>query len=184
MLGLPVDAHIYVVPVKLHKIHPDFDALLDQILLRDPLGIALFFKDDADPDWRFQFGRRLDKTLSPGPRKQIRFAQWLTEDDLIQVVHNSDVVLDPLHFGMGATGRLIFAIGTPVVTLRGPLMRARVCASMCDLLDLDECVTNSGTEYVDRALHFARDAVARQNVFDKMHRNAAALYENDSVKNR
>ena len=181
MLGLPTEVHIYVVPVKLHKIHPDFDALLDQILLQDPQGIALFFKDDADPDWRFQFGRRLDKTLSQGPRQRIRFAQWLSEDDLIQVVHNADVVLDPLHFGMGATGRLIFAIGTPVVTLRGPYMRARVCASMCDLLGLADCVASSSTEYVAKALHFAHDAQARQAVFDAMHRNAAALYENEAI---
>lgn len=181
MLGLPTDTHIYVVPVKLHKIHPDFDALLDQILLRDPTGIALFFKDDADPDWRFQFGRRLDKTLSPGPRKQIRFAQWLSEDDLMQVVHNCDVVLDPLHFGMGATGRLIFAMGTPVVTLRGPYMRARVCASMCDLLGLDECIADSAEDYVTQALHFANSPQARQAVFNKTHRHAAALYENDAI---
>jgi protein O-GlcNAc transferase len=181
MLGLPIAVPIYVVPVKLHKIHPDFDALLDQILLQDPTAIALFFKDDADPDWRFQFGRRLDKTLSPGPRKQIRFAQWLSEEDLIQVVRNSDVVLDPLHFGMGATGRLIFAVGTPVVTLRGQYMRARVCASMCDLLGLGDCVATSGDDYIQKALHFARDGAARQSVFDRMHGNAAALYEVDAI---
>lgn len=180
-LGLPEGVPLYVVPVRLQKVHPDFDALVSRILQQDPHGLVLFFKDHEFDDWRHQIGRRFDQTLHPHVRSRVRFAQWLDEDSLLQVLHASDVILDPLHFGMGATGRLAFATGTPVVTLRGACMRARVCASMCDLLDLGDCVADDADGYVARALRAAHDLAWRASIRARMLGNSAALYEVDSV---
>lgn len=180
-LGLPEQVPLYVVPVRLHKIHPDFDALVSRILQQDPTALVLFFKDNEFEDWRHQIGRRFDHTLHPDARTRVRFAQWLDEESLLHVLHASDVILDPLHFGMGATGRVAFATGTPVITLRGAFMRSRVCASMCDLLDLGDCVASDADGYVARALRAAHDSNWRAAIAQRMQANANALYEVDSV---
>ena len=39
--GLPDDAHLYVCPQSLFKIHPDFDRALVELLRRDPQGLVV-----------------------------------------------------------------------------------------------------------------------------------------------
>ena len=42
--GLPEDAHLYVCPQTLFKIHPEFDQLLAGILQGDPAGVVVFIE--------------------------------------------------------------------------------------------------------------------------------------------
>ena len=45
--GLGADRHLYICPQSLFKLHPDFDAMLAEILRRDPAGELLFVQGSS-----------------------------------------------------------------------------------------------------------------------------------------
>ncbi len=90
--GLDPARHVYLCPQTLFKFHPEFDAVLAEILKRDPEGDLVVLEGRA-PNWTRRLQQRWKQTLPDGERR----VQFLAAQP------HADVMLDPLHFGGGNT---------------------------------------------------------------------------------
>lgn len=179
-LGLPVGKNIYICPMTLFKLHPDFDEAITQILRLDPLGVVIFFAAKNQPNWQKSIEERFDKTVAADVRSRISFIPWLVDSkDFMSVLEKSNVILDPFHFGLGSTAIITCAVGTPFVTKPGKFARGRYGYYYCRLMNLMECVANDTEDYARKAVAIATDGSLRESIKIKLLANNGALLGND-----
>jgi len=117
-LGLPEGKRLYMCPMKLQKMHPDFDEAIAGILAIDKEGVVVLFEDGKFPVWKQNLDKRFMQTIPLEVRERIIFLPWLkNKTDFISALAEADVILDPFHFGSGSSLSFIFATGTPLVTV-------------------------------------------------------------------
>lgn len=144
-LHLPHDQHLYVCPQTLFKFHPDFDAILAQILEEDPLG-ELVLLEGRLPEWTHRLRRRFRRTL-PEQGRRVRFLPAIPRKDFLSLLATADVLLDPIHFGGGNSSIEALAVGRPVVTMRGDFLRSRITSALYEEVGLQELIAGSGEAY-------------------------------------
>ncbi|MEP7154216.1 MAG: tetratricopeptide repeat protein [Betaproteobacteria bacterium] len=178
-LGLPEGQHLYMCPMRLQKMHPDFDEAITRILQIDDTGVVVLFEDVE-----LKFGKKLllqrfEKTVPADVRERVVFLPWLkNQTDFMSAIAAADVILDPFHFGIGSTAMTTIAIGTPMVTKAGEFMRGRVGMWLCELMELPECITHDTEAYAQKAVQLAGNPALRESVVAKMRKNSHRLYEN------
>ncbi|MDP2829657.1 MAG: tetratricopeptide repeat protein, partial [Sulfuricellaceae bacterium] len=183
-LGLPERRHIYMCPMKLQKIHPDFDEAISRILQIDSNGVVVLFEDHQHPSWKALLEKRFDETILGDERERILFLPWINEyADFISANAVADVVLDPFHFGIGSTIIATFAVGTPIVTKPGEFMRGRVGMGFCKMMGLMECIAEDTEGYAQKAVAIASDKLMREKISAKILNNSHLLYENKQPVN-
>jgi protein O-GlcNAc transferase len=188
-LGLPESGNIYLCPMTLFKIHPDFDQAINEILNRDKNGSVIFMKDRSHPHYHTSLQERFDRTIAQAHRTRILFISWISDsDDFMRVIDASNVVLDPFHFGIGTTAIQVCSVGTPFITLPGKYMRGRAGLYWSKLLAIEEeCVASSVNDYVRKAVEIATNTELRTRIKTKMQLNRHVLFENsqgvDDVRN-
>ncbi|MBL8517801.1 MAG: tetratricopeptide repeat protein [Betaproteobacteria bacterium] len=183
-LGFADASHLYVCPMKLQKIHPDFDTALAEIVHRDPLAEVLLFEDDSSPVRTRALQARLDRTVPRALRSRIRFLPWQFDQiAFAKILGVSDVVLDPFHFGIGSTAMTVFSLHTPLVTWPGQFLRSRTGLYFSRVLDIAEMVAPTQADYVERAIQLASDRSANEAMRARLRERAHALFEEtDSVR--
>ena len=77
---------------------------------------------------------------------------------------DTTLVLDSFRWSGGNTNLEALALGVPVVTLPGSLMRGRHALGMLTALDLPDLVANSGDNWVEIAIALAKDHSWRTNI--------------------
>lgn len=178
-LGLPEEGHVYICPMTLHKLHPDFDAAIERILQLDSSGHVVFVADAKYSVWREQLDHRFNLTISKQVRHRVIFMPWVSDPlDFMRVVDASDVVLDSFHFGVGTTIAPIASVGTPFVTMPSDLMRGRVGLYFCKLMDLMECVVHDVEDYAVKAVTIASNPSERERLKSTMLANNHVLFRN------
>ncbi|WP_333874558.1 tetratricopeptide repeat protein [Methylobacter sp.] len=178
-LNLPNGRRIYMCPVKLQKIHPDFDDAITRILQIDDNGVVVLFEDDIWPYWKKALIKRFESTIPAEIRDRILFLPWLKNpNDFISVIASADVILDPFHFGIGSTASMIFATNTPLVTKAGEFMRGRGGAFYCEILDLMECIAEDTESYAEKAVAIANNQFLREQISAKILQNSHIIYGN------
>jgi protein O-GlcNAc transferase len=178
-LGLPSDGHIYLCPMMLHKLHPDFDDAISRILELDPSGNVVLVADKKYNVWQLLLERRFAITVPQSVRDRIIFLPWITDwQDFASLNKAADVVLDPFHFGIGTTAITTCSVGTPFVTRPGELMRGRVGLFYAKLMDAMECVAKDCEEYAQKAVAIASVSSLRQSIQAKILANSHVLFEN------
>jgi protein O-GlcNAc transferase len=182
-LGLPVEGSLYVCPMLLQKIHPDFDTAIHAILSLDLTGHIVFF---AHPDagWEQHLKARMKRGLGEALSERLIVLPWIRNpDDFASVLHHAAVVLDPFHFGIGSTGATVFAVGTPIVTWPSNFLRGRVGLCYSRLLGLSECVAESMDSYAVLAVKIANDESLRLTLSRRIKANSDRLFNsNDYLK--
>jgi predicted O-linked N-acetylglucosamine transferase (SPINDLY family) len=159
-LGWSEDAHYYVCPMMLQKLHPDFDAALAELLRRDPRGEVVLFADKARPLWQAQLEARFAATM-PDVADRVTFRAFAPTREFLSVLLAADCVLDPFHFSGGVTSYMVLSLGVPLVTLPGELFRSRMTAGMYSQAGVADCVARSPEHFVELALAFAADRAKR-----------------------
>ncbi len=149
-LGIDQHAHLYVCPQTLFKFHPSFDPLLAEILRHDQHGQLLLIQGRV-PHWTELLQDRFQRTM-PDVADRIRWCPALPREAFLQLLACADVALDPTVFGGGNTSYETLAVGTPVVTLPGELMRSRITRALCAKAGLEDLVAVSPEDYVERAV--------------------------------
>jgi protein O-GlcNAc transferase len=177
-LGLPENQCIYMVPMKLQKMHPDFDEAIARILQLDNNGTVVLFEDIHEPFAKRILIERFKKTLPSEIQDRIIFLPWLNSSDFACAIAIADVILDPFHFGIGSTAFVLFVTGTPLVTKPGEFMRGRVGTGFCQMLDITECIAKDTEDYAQKAVKIANDKVFREKISAKILQNNAVIYEN------
>jgi len=178
-LGLPAEAHLYVCPQSLFKVHPDNDALYLDIMEADPKAIILFFQEHAGA-LTASFGNRLaDGMAARGipPRQQIKLLPWMSAAAFRGLLSLADVVLDTLHWSGGNTSLDALSVGTPIVTLPGRFMRGRQSMAMLSRLGVAELIAGDRQSYVAKALQVAAEPDYRRALTQRILGNHGELYE-------
>ena len=100
-LNLPENVRLYGCPQSLFKLHPDFDSILEKILVKDPEGyIVLIGGAGKEKYWSEILKKRWSKNFI-ALSKKVLFTKTLSLLEFISLCKCVDVLLDPLHFGGG-----------------------------------------------------------------------------------
>jgi predicted O-linked N-acetylglucosamine transferase (SPINDLY family) len=174
-MGIPEEWHVYAIPQSLFKIHPDFDSVMEQILLRDSAAHIVFISDPRGV-WTGLLERRL-RRHSPVFEGRIHFTPRLNYSGFFSLAGAADVVLDVPQFSGGNTTYEAFSIGAPIVTRPGRFMRGRLTAALYQMMGLGNLVCDDDTGYVDTAVKLGTDAGERLDWRQKIESARPALYE-------
>lgn len=174
-LGLSESSHLYGCPQTLFKFHPDDDAVLRQILEHDPQGVMVVIQGRV-PAWTARLKSRWQRTM-PDVLDRIRFVPALEHADYLRLLHECDVILDPLHFGGGNSSYEALAMGTPIVTRPSSYLRGRITSGLYQKMQFTDCIVDSVEAYVERAVRLATDGEFRQDVSSRIQQRSAVLFE-------
>lgn len=136
---------IYLCPVESHKIHPDFDPVLQAILEKDRKAFLYFLYPEGDISHTY-LQQRLQERLGPRADKA-KFVSWANPEELMQYLHRADVVLDTPYCGGRSMIGWAMAQGLPVVSLEGPTQQGRWGSSLNKALGHPEFNAESVEKY-------------------------------------
>lgn len=173
-LGLPENKRLYVCPQSLFKFHPEFDAMLADILNRDPRG-QLVLIEQLHPLVTAQLKTRLKKSI-PDLDERLIVLGRLTPADFMTLLLSADAVLDPWRFGGGSSSLEAFAQGVPVVTRPGDYLRERVTMAAYRKLGIDELIADSAQSYAEIAVRLAKDFAWSAGLAARLQQEAPALF--------
>ena len=180
-LGLPISGRLYLCPMMLQKLHPDFDSALARILQLDPDGHVVLFRN-ADFPWHEALQIRLDRCVDAPLRSRLHFHPWVADPvDFLSINAHASVILDPFHFGIGSTAIATFAVGAPLVTWPGEFLRGRVGLAYNRLLDLPECIASDPDDYVRRAVEIASNPALRADIANRIAARKHRLFDHRQV---
>jgi predicted O-linked N-acetylglucosamine transferase (SPINDLY family) len=177
--GLEPDAHLYMCPQSLFKLHPQNDAVFEQILRHDPRATIVML-EGTESTWTEMLRARQFRAMG-SLAERIRFIPYQSLPAFRQLLALADVMLDPLHFGGGDTSYEGFAVGTPIVTLPGGFLRSRITYAMYRAMGLDDCIALDAADYATRAVRLGTDRAWRRQVHDRILAANGVLYENKAA---
>jgi predicted O-linked N-acetylglucosamine transferase (SPINDLY family) len=170
------DVHVYGCLQNLFKLHPDFDAILDDILLRDPRGVILL-PHGHTRHWDDALMHRLSRTM-PQTVSRVRFFDVLPYEQYLGLTAACDVLLAPIHFGAGNTSYEAMAFGTPTVTMPSPFLKGRITHGLYRAMGVMDCVAETPQAYAELAVRLGTDRDFNRAVRGKILANNHVLYEN------
>ncbi len=160
--GLSENKHIYLCPMTPFKLHPETDQLFAEILSLDPKGELVFVINCQTELWERLKGR-FARTMSELSRR-IRYLPYMTMPDFVALLRISDVILDTPSFNGGTTSLEALAVGTPIVTLPGELLRQRGTYSLYNHMGLFDCVAKDRADYAPLAVEIASSPERRNSL--------------------
>jgi predicted O-linked N-acetylglucosamine transferase (SPINDLY family) len=177
--GIAATETLYLCPQTLFKLHPDFDAILQGILLRDPSGVIVLI-DYLFSEYGEQLRARFKKTM-PAEAHRIRFVPQMTYETFLELLALADVILDTLHFNGMNTSLEAFALGTPVVTLPGEMQRGRHTQAMYRKMGVLDGIAADLENYIDIAIRIGTDREYAQALRKRILASNGALFEDRRV---
>lgn len=177
--GLPADRHLYGCLQSLFKLHPEFDAVLGDILRKDRLGEVVLLSGSS-PDWDRLLMRRFESTI-PDVAERIRFVPRQDYEGFLRLNTAVDVLLDPIHYSGGNTSFEAFSLGIPVVTLPSRYLRGRITHGLYRQMNLSDCVAGNPQEYAEIAVRLGTDPDYRHSLQRRIHEDSDCLFESRSA---
>ncbi len=177
--NLPDGKHLYFCPQTLFKFHPHFDAMLGEILKRDPDGLVLLLKDRSEHRTA-QLAARLSAALGSDAGRVI-WLDRMPRDRFYTLLTLSDVILDTPYFSGGNTTIQSLALGLPTVTFASPHVRGRITIGWMRLLETPELIACDGEDYARIAVASACDGPFRESVLKRLRANAPRLFRREAV---
>ncbi len=175
VLGLPESGSLYFCPMTLFKIHPDFDAVLKQILEKDAQGHVLFL---AYNDLELRLQQRFHQSLGEALLPRIHFLPWSNRETFYQRLMACDVILDSFYFGGGNTSYQALGLGCPIVTLDLPWNRSRWTQTMYQLMDFTALIAKDPAHYAELAVSVATNSTWNQELRQTLQRKSTVLFDN------
>ncbi|MCP9837861.1 hypothetical protein KBY84_10185 [Cyanobium sp. N.Huapi 1H5] len=180
---LPPGATLLGCLQSLHKIHPDFDELLEQIAQRNPDVIFVFVEDPIEAKTA-AFLERLSRT-APSVRDRCLTLALMTRGEYHALCHCIDLLLDPIYYGCGITFFEASFVGTPIITMEGHNLRSRVVSSGYQEMGLGEPpVATSPEHYVEITTQLINDRALRDRLSESILANNHHLFDRlDYIRN-
>jgi protein O-GlcNAc transferase len=177
--GLAATETLYLCPQTLFKLHPDFDAILQDILTRDPNGVIVLI-DFLFDEYSEQLRTRFKRTIRAQAHR-IRFVPQMPYETFLELLALADVILDTLHFNGMNTSLEALAQGTPVVTLPGAMQRGRHTQAMYRKMGMLDGIAADAESYVDIAVRIGTDREYAQALRQRILSSNGALFEDRRV---
>ena len=168
----------YVCMQKPFKLHPKFDAMLAGIQSSDPNAQIILHDVDTE-DLRSARRKRWKKAGLD--LKRTHTLPSLAHHRLLALYSLADVVLDSYMAGGCTTTREALELGAIVVTYPAPYLGGRWSYAYLNQINVLDSVANSTSDYVRLAVHFGTNREAQQELRNRIQRNVAGLFEQDSA---
>ncbi|MFP6740691.1 MAG: tetratricopeptide repeat protein [Alphaproteobacteria bacterium] len=152
-------AVVYLCSQSLFKLLPQYDKLFVRIAEQVPNSNFWFVADRARPVTE-QFRARLAKAFG---RANLDFDGRVVIQDrrphaeFLALNCQADVLLDSILWSGHNSTFDAMACGLPVVTLPGPMMRARHTYAILTMMGIDETIASDEDDYVAIAVRFGKD---------------------------
>ena len=180
-LGVKSGHRLYVVPQSLFKLHPDFDAVLGEILRRDRDGLLVLF-ETSEKSLGALLMERFQRSITD-VKERIVILPRLPLNDFLVFVGNADAVLDTPYFCGGTTSLEMFSVGCPIVTWPGSRMSSRFTYAYYRKMDIPDLACHDSEEYIRKALRLSSDQSWRSSIRKNILDRHGVLYENqDAIK--
>lgn len=181
-LGLPEDRKLYVCPMAIQKLHPDFDGVLAGILEKDPQATLVLFNDYQLKSASERLQQRI---LQHCERSRVIFLDWQPIDRLWSILKTADAVLVTIYFGAGTTAQYAFSYGIPMVTMPDQYVRSRVVYAYYKALEIEDApVAHSLEGYVSIAVRLANDPAYKVNLSRQLLVRNNRLFENSGYEDK
>jgi predicted O-linked N-acetylglucosamine transferase (SPINDLY family) len=154
-LALP-EGPLVVVPQSLFKIHPDNDAVIDDLLARVPAARVLLFAGQS----RLEAGRlraRLARRLGTERLARLHWHPLVGRARFLEILAVADLMLDTLHWSGGNTSLDALRAGLPIATTRSRFMRGRQSAAMLTALGMPSAIAPDASALAALAASMLRD---------------------------
>jgi len=176
--------NIYSCPQTLFKIHPDFDQILKQILIKDKKAKIYFIKDSNKTLFE-KLITRFKKTIG-SDLDRIIFNETMSVEKYINHCGSSSVLLDPIFYGGGNSFYESMFYGTPTVTLPTNYLKNRLTLGAYNQMEVEDApVVKSSEQYVDKAIEIANLEPKKLLETKARYKDAAfnKLFENKKYTN-
>ena len=170
------NANVYGCLQNLFKLHPDYDAILDEILRRDPKGVILL-PHGHTRHWDEALMHRLTRTM-PHTVGRVRFFDVLPYEQYLGLSAACDMLLAPIHFGAGNTTYEAMAFGTPTVTMPSEFLKGRITHGLYRAMGVMDCVAQTPEAYAELAVRLGTDRDFNRAVRARILAGNHVLYEN------
>ena len=163
----------------LFKLLPHFDHVVARIARELP-GCRLAFIESLWPLVNLSFFSRLSGVLRKAgidPEKTLEMLPIMPYADYLGALATADVVLDTSGFSGGNSSFDAIAIGAPIVTWRGAMLRSRQTAAMLDIVGLAEFAHESDDDYVRNAVDIASNRQRQRDIRARLVSGGDALFD-------
>ncbi len=163
----------------LFKILPHFDPVVARIARELP-DCKLAFMASLWPRVNETFLLRMSGALRAvgiDPEKTLQLLPIMPYGQYLGTLAAADVVLDTSGFSGGNSSFDAIAIGAPIVTWRGEMLRGRQTAAMLDIVGLPELASETDDEYVRTAISLASSRERQKQIHERMHAGGADLFD-------
>ena len=89
----------------------------------------------------------------------------------------ADVLLDTPGFSGGNSSFDAIAVGTPIITQRGEMLRGRQTAAMLDIVGARELISESDEDYVRNAVSLLSSQDRQRHFREQMRAGSGALFD-------
>ncbi len=177
--GTAAGVHLYLVPVKLQKLHPQFERMLARLLQRDPHGHVVLFADERQQHWLEATQARQRQTMGDVAQR-VHFAPWANAGRFASWMTAADAVLDCWPFGMGTTAILACTLGVPVVTLPGPRLSGRGTQALLRMIGVEWPIAADAEQWVDKAIELASVPAVRRRLAQDLAAQSDLLFDENA----
>jgi predicted O-linked N-acetylglucosamine transferase (SPINDLY family) len=165
----------------MHKLHPDFDAVLEAVAIAVP-EVRFVFVCDPIPTLTQRYLERLGRVAPRALDRSIILARQ-ERCSFMDLAARLDLLLDPPYFGSGVSFFEVAHTGTPVVTLEGRFLRNRFVAAAYRLIGLEDApVAHTLEDYGILVQALLRDGPRRRRLRQELRQRAqASLYDREDL---
>ncbi len=176
--GFTARDHIYLCAQNPLKFHPDFDAIIGDILRQDQQGVVVVLRKKAHHVALVQ--QRLAETL-PDVLNRIRWIAAPSQRDYFSLLALADVCLDTPHYSGMNISYDTFAVDTPIVTWPGEFMRGRYTVALYEKMEILDCVAPDLAQVGDVACRVGMDRAYRHEISRQIKQRSQLLFENQAI---
>ena len=167
----------------LFKILPHFDRLAARIVRELP-GCRLAFFESLWPRVNDAFLARISAALRAvgvDPVKTLEMLPIVPYEMYLATLAAADVILDTPGFSGGNSSFDAIAVGAPICTHRGAMLRGRQTAAMLDIVGLSELASETDDEYVRNAVRLASNRDRQREIYERLIAGGNALFDDVSA---
>jgi len=173
--GFRRDQHLYLFPQQMGKFHPDFDVTVGEILRRDPQGILVILQG-LWPYTAEQLHSRLSITMNDVIDRVI-FLPRMDRPDLLCLIADSEVLLDPPYYGGVNSSYDGFSMSTPILTCESSFHIGRYTAACYRKMGLDDCIAPTPETYIEMAIELGTNPQHRAAFSLRISEQSHLLFE-------
>jgi len=166
-----------------YKLLPQHDHIYFEIIKENPNSKFWFIGTKND----FVVNKFIERLSVECKNNRLNFDDYFTfypqmaYQDYLESINKSDIVLDSLNWSGLNTSLDAISLDKPVLTLPSDFMRSRHTYGILKILKIDELISNSKKDYVDRAVQLSKDSILRENISKKIKDNKKLLFNNSKV---